>query len=253
MGKGIRLRKVKDFGSFKEIENYIYAPMYGNHSARGEKSKETAAAVKKVNERKTAEKVEDKIKANFHPKDWYLTLTYLDAYLPKDEAGAIKDMRNFLDRLKRHCKKNGIVLKYLKTTEQGEKRKRWHHHIILPGQIKFEDLENIWGKGSINPKRLWSEGNTDDKKDRLNVHNLAEYFVGVHKKGKTSEDREKHKKRYSFSRNCTEPKVTYEVMAPRWLKNPRIPKGWEMAAGSLEEYKDAYGLLHQKYRIVKKE
>ena len=85
MNKTKRYRKTKDFGSYKEIENYIVAPMQGNHSKRSAKINETAEAAAKVNDRKSVEKVEDKIKANFKPRDWYLTLTYFDAALPFDK------------------------------------------------------------------------------------------------------------------------------------------------------------------------
>ena len=91
----------------------------------------------------------------------------------------------------------------------------------------------------------------NSEKDRLRVHNLAEYFVGVNKKGKRREDRPKHKKRYAFSRNCVEPKITYEEMSSKWLKNPRTPRGWKIAPGSLEEWEDSYGFRHQRYTLIR--
>lgn len=251
MNKTKRYRKTKDFGSYKEIENYIVAPMQGNHSKRSAKINETAEATAKVNDRKSVEKVEDKIKANFKPRDWYLTLTYFDAALPFDKKRAKDDMRNFIASVHRYCTKKSKELKYLKTTEQGERSGRWHHHIVIPGWIPLEEIEKRWGKGTVHAERLWADGTMGKEKDRLNVHRLAEYFVGVNKKGKCREDKTKHEKRYSFSRNCITPKVTYEEMSPKWLKNPKPPKGWQIASGSLIEWEDGYGFRHQRYTLIR--
>lgn len=251
MNRGKRFRKTKDFGDFREIENFIVAPMQGNHNRRSPKTEETAEAIAKINDRKAVEKVEDKIKANFKPRDWYLTLTYFDDSRPDDEIRAKKDLRNFNAAVDRYCDKQGRELKYLKTTEQGERSGHWHHHVILPGWIPLEEIEKRWGKGTVHAERLWSDGNNSRDGDRLNVHRLAEYFVGVNKRGKKSEDRPKYKKRYSFSRNCIAPKITYEEMSPKWLKTPKTPKGWLIVPGSLQEWEDGYGFRHQRYTIVR--
>ncbi len=248
-----RVRRITDFGKYKEVENQILAPMLGNHDARESKLKKTAIAIAKNNDRHTVVKVENKIKANFSPRDWYLTLSYADERLPHDEERAKKNIRNFLNKVKRRYIKAGKELKYLVTTEQGERSGRWHHHLIIPAGITYDDIERLWQDGSVFPRRLWAHGNMNDDKDRLNVHRLAEYFVGTNKKGKSRDTRAVHKKRYSFSRNCIEPVVTYEAMPLRWVKKPRPPKGWKIAAGSLVEYEDAYGFLHQKYTLVKNE
>lgn len=246
-----RYRKTKDFGEFREIENFIIAPMQGNGNKRAVKGLETSEAVEKVNDRKAVEKVEDKIKANFKPRDWFLTFTYFDDSRPLDEHRAIMDLRNFVESTKRFCKKQDKELKYLKTTEQGERSKHWHHHMILPGWIPLEEIEKRWGKGTVHPQRLWADGNTDNQRDRLNVHHLAEYFVGVNKCGKKRGERPKGKQRYSFSRNCISPKITYEEMSAKWIKTPRTPRGWAIAPGSLNEWEDGYGFRHQRYTLIR--
>lgn len=248
-----RYRRVTDFGDFQEVENYIVAPMLGNNTTRNKKSKKTLAAVERNNDLHAVRKVENKIKANFKPKDWFVTFTYSDEHLPSDSETALRHRKNFREKLKRYCRKNNIEYKDCFTTEKGEKSGRWHHHFIMPGSIPYEALEKMWVYGTIHVKRLWTDGKLDKGKDRLNVHRLAEYFVGVNKKGKQRSDRLINKKRYQFSRNCVEPKVTYEPMSPKWLKTPRVPKGWELVPGTLEEYQDAYGLMHQRYTLVRRE
>ena len=161
------------------------------------------------------------------------------------------DLRNFVESTKRFCKKQSKELKYLKTTEQGEQSKHWHHHMILPGWIPLEEIEKRWGKGTVHPQRLWADGNVDNQRDRLNVHHLAEYFVGVNKGGKKRGERPKGKQRYRFSRNCVSPKITYEEMSAKWIKMPRTPRGWAIAPGSLNEWEDGYGFRHQRYTLIR--
>ena len=240
-----RIRKTKDFGAYREVEN-ICAPMLGNHNKRMPKARATANRIAKLNDRHSAERCEDKIKANFDVGDWFVTLTYDDMNVAADEKAAKKDIRNFFERLSRKCDKLGITLKYCKTTEQGSKNKRWHHHIILPGAIPYEVIEKVWKKGGIFPKRLRA-----GKHGYLDVHNLAEYFVGI-SKGKRESCA--GRKRYSFSHNCVAPKITYESMSStRWLKMPRAPQGWCVLPDSVEEYTDAYSVNYQRYILVKKE
>ena len=48
-GTAERYRKVKDFGGWKEIENYIIAPNMGNAGKRAAREKSTKEAVQRVN------------------------------------------------------------------------------------------------------------------------------------------------------------------------------------------------------------
>lgn len=250
VNKSKRYRKTKDFGQWREVENFILCPMYGKTSARGAREKSTSKSCQKINDKHAVERVEDKIKANFTVQDWFITLGY--AAQPPNEEQAVKDIGNFIRRLKTLYSKNNVELKYLKTIEQGSRSHKWHAHMIIPKGIPIEDIERCWGHGDIFPRRLWSDGNNSRDGDRLNVHNLAEYFVGTKKHGKASGERPKDKKRYSFSRNCREPKITYERMSPNWRKIPKDTAKWQLLPQSLTEYTDAYGFKHQKYTQVRR-
>ena len=245
-----RVRRITDFGEYREVENYLVAPMLGNHSPRGKRKKKTQEAVEKNNDRAAVRKCENKLKYNFSPGDWWATLTYDDLHHPQDMERAKKNIRNFLCKAKRLCNKKGKVLKYGQVTELGTKTKRWHHHIIIPGYITYEELEKLWPNGNIHVKRLW-RNSIDDEKDSLNVLRLAEYIVGTSSE-KRQEMRENGLRQYSFSRNCLDPVVTYEFMSPRWIARPRDTDTWKLDPKSLVEYTDAYGLKHQRYIQIRK-
>ena len=55
MSRAKRFRRTKDFGQYREVENYIVAPMQGNHSKRSPKTEQTAEAAAKVNDRKAVD------------------------------------------------------------------------------------------------------------------------------------------------------------------------------------------------------
>lgn len=248
-----RVRKITEFENFREVENYLICPMLNNSAKRGERLKKTLEAVEKQNDRHAVREVENRIKANFKGGDWWVTLNYSDAAHPHDRDEARKKLKNFLSRLRYFCKKNGLPEpKYGQVTEQGQRSGRWHHHVILQSCLKYEDIEKLWsGNGSFFARRLWSDGRQDKGDDRLNVHRLAEYMVGV-SSGKRKTARQQGIRQYSFSRNCVKPKVIYQIMSPKWVKVPKDTAEWMLVPSSLEEYMDGYGLKHQRYVQVRR-
>lgn len=120
----------------------------------------------------------------------------------------ISNARNFLNRVKRLRKKEGLdELKYILitscTTEaegEDEKLARVHHHIVINGGLDRNKLEKLWCRrrkkgekegeplGYANTKRLQVDDNTG-----LNA--LGEYLAR-HKK---------HKRKYTGSLNLKQP------------------------------------------------
>ena len=61
------------------------------------------------------------------------------------EEAARKEWRNFIKRVRRYVKKNGLPeLKYVYTLE---KQGRWHIHAVMSG-IPLGDLVKLWGAGA---------------------------------------------------------------------------------------------------------
>ena len=146
-------RETKYFcGDFLEVDIYpIFRPSLKKRKA---KAKPTEEAQKKLNDHNAEKKLIRLVNANFTEDDIRLDLTYADAFVPDSDEGACRDLRNYLRRLKRLCKKLGIQLKYIATTERGKRKGRYHHHILLPGGIPTRELARLWGKGYPTVKPL---------------------------------------------------------------------------------------------------
>lgn len=137
------------------LDVYIF-PTYEQgkgRSGRREKRKPSSAAQKKLNQRHREEKLVRLLHANFTPDDIELHLTYTEQ--PEDDDAAKRELTNFLRRLRRYRKKNGLgELKYIAVTEKGKRSGRYHHHITVNGGIDRDALESLWGLGYANSRRL---------------------------------------------------------------------------------------------------
>ncbi len=126
--------------------------------ARRNRYRPTSEVQARLNQRNREKHFSDLINANFTPDDWILHPTYSDEFLPETLEECLKNMRNFIRRIKRLIKARGgdpKAVKYIYTTQKGEKRGRFHHHMTLsaPG-ISYEDLSAIWGMGHCAPAHL---------------------------------------------------------------------------------------------------
>lgn len=118
------------------LDVFIF-PVYssGKRGSRGRKGKPTSAAQKKLNQRHREEKLVRLLHANFTPEDLELHLTYAEQ--PEDDEAAKRELANFLRRVRRYRKKNGLPpLKYIAVTERGKRGGRYHHHVTISSYTK---------------------------------------------------------------------------------------------------------------------
>ncbi|WP_326511373.1 rolling circle replication-associated protein [Clostridium intestinale] len=130
---------------------------------RKDKKKETIPKQKNLNDKNAKKYLIRIINHNFTDKDLIAHLTYIDKYLPKSEEEARKDIKNYLLRVRRWRKKNGIKeeLKYIAIIEyrdqvEGKKAIRIHHHVII-NDMDRDILEDLWKKGRANVDRLQAD------------------------------------------------------------------------------------------------
>lgn len=148
-------------GEIVELEAYpIFKP--GTRSAKRAKLGGTREAQKAVNARNRRKHISRLVNANFVRGDVVLTLTYAQA--PESDDRAHKDLRNYIDRIKRLEKRlvkagglpEGHSLKWLCVTEittKDGRPARVHHHLVC--NIPDRDaLEACWQKGRANARRL---------------------------------------------------------------------------------------------------
>lgn len=171
-------------GDRMEVDVY---PVYQPAGKRRRRCRPTSEVQAKLNQRNAAKKLTRLVRANFGEEDIALHLTYRPGQEPETEDDARRDLQNYLRRLKRVYRKEGVDLRYICTTERGRKNGRVHHHLIVNGGVDRDTLEETWGRGFANSKRLQVE--EDD------LAALSHYMV----KDGTSY------KRWSRSRNLVEP------------------------------------------------
>ena len=171
------------------LEANIY-PVYRTAACRKKKSKPTKEVQQKLNEINAANKFVRICNTNFKSTDYKIELTYREEFNPKSEEEAATQLRNFLRRLKNYRKKNGLSeLKYVAVTEKGSKKGRYHHHLIINGDISLRDLVALWGKGRVGTDILQFNEN--------GIADLARYML----KRSTAPS----KKKWSSSKNLIHP------------------------------------------------
>ncbi|MBQ7505323.1 MAG: hypothetical protein IJT79_08420 [Ruminococcus sp.] len=128
-------------------DNYITSRIYPEYlipKSRQKKSKPTSEVQQKLNEKNRQEYLAHLASTNFTDRDYYITLTYNDEYLPENINEAKHELRKYIKRLQTRTKKLGLTIKAIGVTGYGSKRKRLHHHIIISGCFMPYEFIEVW-------------------------------------------------------------------------------------------------------------
>ena len=193
---GYRTRTIKA-GTRLEAEVY---PIFGRsmeQAARKEKQNLTAERQSQLNTRRAKRRLVLLMETNFRvDEDIHVTLTY--AGEEPEEKRVRKDMRNFLNRVKRLREKMGLSeLKYIYAVGH-DRDQRIHIHCVMNGGIGRDQLEKIWKKGYANTMRLQAQGK--------GLQGMANYLYRQNEKAKDAGERANYHM-WSGSRNLKKPKV----------------------------------------------
>ena len=143
-------------GRFMEIEIFNIAPNRKKNKRR-RKIKESTPAQKNLNDKKSRKHFIRLVHNNFGDKDLYVDLTYDKENIPDTKDRILKDVRNYIHRLRRWRKKNGLpALKYIyviSNCDQLGNKVRYHVHMII-NDMDRDVAEQKWGKGRANTDRL---------------------------------------------------------------------------------------------------
>lgn len=156
---------------------------------RSGKKNVTSPKQKKLNNKNSRRYFRLLAKSNFGQNDYHLTLSYTEDNLPLSVPEAEKEVQKFIRRLKRVYKKADKLLKYIYITEEGAKKARLHHHLLVNAEagVDRNAIEKAWGKGYANSVRIQLEHG--------GIDGLVTY-LGKDPKGR---------KRYTSSRNLVKP------------------------------------------------
>lgn len=153
-----------------------------------EKQKMAQRNLNEKNSRKMCERI---IVENFGDRDIWATLTYTDDLMPKTMEEARKNIRNYIRRLNDRRKKKGLPnTRYVYVIECSENG-RYHHHIVLDGDMTMDEVEETWKMGRRNEVRRLS-------KDENGLTGLAKYI--------TKDKKGKGQKKWAASKGLRKPK-----------------------------------------------
>ena len=205
---GYRTRTIKA-GTRLEAEVY---PIFGRNqeaTARREKQNLTAERQSQLNTKRAKRRLVLLMENNFrYDEDVHVTLTYKNE---PDQKRCRKDVRNFLNRVKRLREKRGLPeLKYIYAIGN-DKDQRIHVHLVMSGGIERDELEKIWQKGYANTIRLQKQGG--------GLQGMANYLYRQNEKAKDRGERAGFHM-WSGSRNLKKPRehVSDSKMSNRKVK-----------------------------------
>ena len=229
---------------YMEVDLYPITPE--EHAAkRRKKARPSSERQKKRNAQHSHRLRVQKANANFTVLGFYLTLTYIEAFLPESMEQAQRDLRNYIRRVKAAIAKlygPGAELRVMGLTGCGRKSGRYHHHLLVECKgltmrqnAEFRQLlEDKWAV-------RWPDGSVESlgtaNADRLNLQNRLDDLITYF---------EKHgQMRWYETRNLTLP-VEHTPNDTRWSRK-QLRKGctdckdnaywWEYTMKSCQMYR----------------
>ena len=119
----------------------------------------SSAAQERMNLKRSWQKLEVELAANFTRRDLHLVFTYDDDHLPPSRTEAVKLLKKLIRLLRDHRKARGQETRYIYVTEQlSAEGGRLHHHMILNSTgADLEVIQSLWPYGAVElePLDLW--------------------------------------------------------------------------------------------------
>lgn len=236
-GKNVYATKEIKAGDQLEIEIY---PVFTRQEAYlipdEAKRARQRQAQKTLDDKKSRKMCERLIQENFTDHDIWATFTYTEDERPADLKEAQKNMQNYIRRLNYRRKKEGLPkARYIYITECSPKG-RWHHHIIMDGDLSLDAVEDIWKKGKRNQLRRI-------KRDEDGLTGMARYIT------KDKEHKDKYQKAWTASNGLKKPQEKVNHYKTKWKDVDKIVKGDLKVCDHLEKwYGDSYDFAEEEIR-----
>ena len=143
-------------GDFLEIEIF-QIPARKRIITRQVKVTESTPAQRKLNDKNAKKYFVRLVHNNFTKHDLYVDLTYSKENLPKSREEVLRDIKNYIARLRYYRKKHNLPpLKYIyviSNCDQMGNKVRYHVHMII-SDMDRDVAESKWHKGYVNTDRL---------------------------------------------------------------------------------------------------
>lgn len=229
--------KVSKVGEFTLVQKYTAFNFGGAGKKRKKRQKVSSEYQRKYNTKLRADELQLLILGNFR-EGYHLVLGYPKGNEKCTYRESDENLKRFLDRVRRKCKKDGKEFKFIAITERGKRKEALHHHMVIPNDPGLLELiRQQWDSGHIHISTMYEDGA---------YRELAEYLVKV----ETKEEAEKGKAKYHRSRNLRKPEVRRMVSNEKLRDDPVIPKGYELVKDSfVSGFHEGLGIRYQRYMV----
>lgn len=215
---GYRTRTIKA-GTRLEAEVYPIFGRSAEQEARKAKLNLTKERQAQLNVKRAKRRLVLLMENNFnYDEDVHVTLTY--AGEEPTESRCRKDIRNFLNRVKRLRERLLLDdLKYIYSVGH-DADQRIHVHCVMNGGVGRDELERIWKKGYANTIRLQKQGG--------GLQGMANYLYRQNERAKDNGERQ-GVHMWSGSRNLKKPKehVSDTKMSNRKVRKVALSFGYQ--------------------------
>lgn len=192
------------------------------------KKKRRRRAQKNLNDRNSRKMCERMIGENFTDRDIWATFTYTNENMPDSQEAANRNMQNYIKRLNYRRRKQGFPnARYIYVTECSS-RGRWHHHIVMDGDLDLDTVEKVWQLGQRNEIRRL-------QRDADGLVGMARYITKEKKK------QGKYQKCWRASKGLRKPKERGNHYKTTQKDVDKIVKGELTVAAHLEKWYAAAG------------
>lgn len=155
------------------------------YQSRKEKRRMSSTAQKYINSKAQHSQLEFSLAANIRPGDWFLTATYDNKHLPECWERANRCAQAFFRKLRESRRPEKTIYYYNiernHYSDEASQSHRWHHHMVLSGDVDLAELEKLWGRGHINGHRIQID--PDHTYDSLATYLLKESNEFAGKRG----------------------------------------------------------------------
>lgn len=239
-------------------------PIWDTKTYRGAKNEAEQErhrkAQAKLNKRKAEEKLTRLLDENFQRSDLSVTLKYHDGKNPEDEKQALKDVQNYIRRIKSLRNKRGLdPIRYIYVIEgtNGARGRRFHAHVVMSGDgITMDEAEKKWTdhvEGHTNMGKVMP--GTDER--RPNLASLAHYLLDDTKAERTivrdgkNPQRRAMKRMWNCSKNLRDPD-DYATTADKKISVRKVQKIAETMKDT-EQAEAIFARLYPDYVLVLKD
>lgn len=238
MGYMRRKASVKNVKYVKEYYTGRYQP---TGETRRPRRKPTKASVREANRKRALDHLTWELNENFDVDDWWATLTYRPPMSKTRSFDEIKaDLKQFMRRMGRACKRAGVEFKCKYAIEVGPKGAR-HIHMVI-NRMDAALIRAAWTFGNVNLSAVYPQT------DKGTYDEIAAYMI---------KDSDKTRKvlgndripRYSGTRNLRKPQVETAPIVRGKLREdkPWCPKGYRVVQDSVTCYENEYGYTVLEY------